>query len=196
MKEKLKVFISSLSDIEIDEQLSDILKWAKLYQELLEKEKLKRIFKGNITSSDIFFHTDISKSEMFDETEFELFDDVQLIDEDVFDDDLDSLDDVQNSIDFRLAMQIQEDIAELSLEETKELVEKLKTVQKSNLDPQKVAEIHFELEACELHILELSEETQETCSNCGAEIAPNAVFCGNCGKRLNEKTLNKKNEII
>jgi len=170
---KMERFVSSLTDQEIECQLKDIFDWARVYKELLETEQTYRRRNGNSQieshSSNIFDDTD-----MFDDT-----DDACEISQDVDEDIV--------TVDYELAQMIQQKVATFSAEKTREQLEKLKQIPTYSLSPEDVAQLQYEIETCELHLFELTGETDEggcICPSCGAELETNAKFCGKCGKAI------------
>lgn len=165
MIKKLECFVASLSDQEIDCQLGDIFEWAKTYKELLEKEKAYRR-KGqlrNNSGDSAGIYTDIQED---------------------YDYESNANGAEEAAIDFELAQMIQQKVSAFSAEKTKEQLEKLKQIPPCTVDPQDLAQLQYEIEACELHLFELTGETSEgniICLSCGEEIEPNAKFCGRCG---------------
>ena len=241
MIEKLKHFVASLTNQEIDEQLNDIFDWAKKYQGLLEEEKRARRSTVGQNRWDQHNNSSNSPKDTICETfadefpeddvvlEYELepiekpygfsdangwAEDIKKLDsEEIFQryrNELDwtveyrylcyvellrrqeSTQDLYGrtqvsdiSVDFRVVQQIQNTIANLSLEQTKNRLIKLQQIPEYGLTEEKIAELKFEIETCEFHIYELMGNEGLLCPQCGSEIEENAVFCGNCGKRLN-----------
>lgn len=171
MKEKLERFVASLSDQEIDRQLGDIFEWAKTYKELLEKEKAyRRKSQLSNNSGMAINYGDFAG----------IYTDV----EEDYDCESNANGAEEASIDFELAQMIQQKVSAFSAEKTKEQLVKLKQIPPYTVDPQDLAQLQYEIEACELHLFELTGETSEgniICLSCGEEIEPNAKFCGKCG---------------
>lgn len=242
MENKIKNFITSLSDKEIEEQLKDIFGWAKQYQELLEEEQYYRRNNATRTPWQPYNYLSSQEEEPICETfadeiveeaavfEYELIplempenffdaygweDDIKaLSNEEIYqryqnEDDwtveyrflcykelqersqeagtlnIDThIDDAPISLDYRVVQQIQDCISRLSLDETRSRLIKLQQIPEGKLNAEKRAELHFEIEACELHIYKLSGKEELICPHCGAEIEPNALFCGSCGTRV------------
>ena len=171
MKKKLESFVSTLSDDDINQQLNDILEWAKTYKELLEKEKAYRREGQLRNKSALVINYGDSAGTYTD------------VGED-FNYEFSANDAEEASIDFKLAQMIQQKVSAFSAEKTKEQLEKLKQIPPYTVDPQDLAQLQYEIEACELHLFELTGETSEgniICLSCGEEIEPNAKFCGKCG---------------
>lgn len=170
MNKKFEAFISTLSDNEIDEQLSDIFGWAKEYQDLLEKERCKRRDKRFSTASD---GSVPSENDL-------LLNDIEMSNEYAFTD-------AETSVDFYVTEQIQSRISGLSADETKERLTKLQTLAQGYLSAQEKAEIQFEIDTCEIHYFDLTGCTIDganICPNCGDELEDGAAFCGKCGTKL------------
>lgn len=171
MIKKLEHFVASLSDQEIDRQLGDIFEQAKTYKELIEKEKAYRRECQLCNNSGLAINFGDSADICTD------------VGED-FNYAFSTNGAEEASIDFELAQMIQQKVSAFSAEKTKEQLEKLKQIPPYTVDPQDLAQLQYELEACELHLFELTGETSEgniICLSCGEEIEPNAKFCGKCG---------------
>jgi len=171
MLKKLEHFVASLSDQEIDRQLGDIFEWAKTYKELLEKEKAYRR-EGQLRSKSALAINYGDSADIYTD-----------VGED-FDCEFSANGAEEASIDFEFAQMIQQKVSAFSAEKTKEQLEKLKQIPPYTVDPQDLAQLQYEIEACELHLFELTGETSEgniICLSCGEEIEPNAKFCRKCG---------------
>ena len=173
MIKKMERFVSSLTDQEIECQLKDIFDWARVYKELLETEQAYRRRNGNYQieshSTNVFDYAN-----MFDDT-----DDVCEISQDGDEDVI--------TVDYELAQMIQQKVATFSAEKTREQLEKLKQIPTYSLSPEDVAQLQYEIETCELHLFELTGETDGgecICPSCGAKLETNAKFCGKCGKAI------------
>ena len=240
MIEKLKPFVASLTNQEIDDQLNDIFGWAKVYQGLLEEEKRSRrstvgrnrweqhnnssngpkdticeTFADEFPENDVVLEYElepIEKPDGFSDVNGWAEDIKRLDSEEIFQRYQNELDwtieyrylcyaellrrkeSVQDfygrtqvsdiSVVFRIVQQIQNTITNLSLEQTKDRLIKLRRIPEYGLTEEKIAELKFEIETCEFHIYELMDNEGLLCPQCGNEIEENAVFCGNCGKRL------------
>ena len=175
MDNKIKVYISSLSDEEIEEQLSDIFDWVKEYQSALKAEQLDRIVrKREMTYSN--FSSATSNSSISCEFENGLNADYSPTDE---------------TLDYLTATAIQNKVIEFSLEKTQESLERLKGISEFTLSFKEKAQLRFEIETCELHLSELihkgSLSDSQTCPICGNRITEDDAFCAVCGSRLQRK---------
>ena len=169
MKKKLMNFVLQLSDVEIEEQLENIFEWAKIYKDLLEKEKQRRQQYSTRDSS-------VEQSYNFNcdyEENAEEFD----VDEDF---------EVSETIDYNLAQMINAKISLLSAEETESRLSKLQTVPLADLSGIEKAQLLYEIEACELHLYELvgPDSDEFICPSCGIVLEEGARFCGKCGYRI------------
>ncbi|MGN0462385.1 MAG: hypothetical protein ACI4HZ_08070 [Ruminococcus sp.] len=179
MINKMKGFISSLTDQEIADQLKDIFDWAKVYKELLEEEQEHR--HNNRNSN---FNISLTSSEESEST-YEDTDDYYDFDPEEFDSE--DFDSVQLAVDFKLAQFIQQKVAGFSAEETKEQLDKLNQISTDNFSPLEIAQLQYEIEVCELHLFELTGKTPDgvsICPYCKGELESNAKFCGKCGASI------------
>lgn len=179
MINKMKGFISSLTDQEIADQLKDIFDWAKVYKELLEEEQE---YRHNNRNSN--FNIPLTSYEESEST-FEDTDDYYDFDPEEFDSE--DFDSVQLAVDFKLAQFIQQKVAGFSAEETKEQLDKLNQISTDDFSPLEIAQLQYEIEVCELHLFELTGKTQDgvsICPYCKGELEPNAKFCGKCGASI------------
>ncbi len=174
MKKKFKAFVSQLSDDEINEQLENIFEWAKLYKDLLEEEKRKR---RNSPIGSVY----IGKLGFDDyEPDFDEFEDEENVEEYV-----EEYVELSQTIDFNLAQVIHQKVSLLSEDETKERLAKLKSVYTGNLSNEEKAQLLYEIEECELHLFDFTEDNENiVCSRCGNVIDENAKFCGVCGNKI------------
>lgn len=180
MINKMKGFISSLTDQEIADQLKDIFDWAKVYKELLEEEQEYRHNNRNSSLTSYkepqFAYEDTDnyydfESEEFDSEEF----------------DSGEFDSEELAVDFEIAQFIQQKVAGFSAEETKEQLDKLNQISTDDFSPLEIAQLQYEIEVCELHLFELTGKTPDgvyICQYCKAELEPNAKFCGKCGASI------------
>lgn len=171
MIKKTERFVASLTDREIDAQLNDIFEWAKVYKEILEKEKRRR--KNNKRFSDMrLTENDAEDRKLYDEE----------IDEGSYR--TGSFFDESPAIDYNLSQMIYRKVSSYSAEKTKEQLEKLKQLPTGHLSPEDTDELQFEIDTLELHLFELTGEAADSfvCPFCGAPLEQNAVFCGKCGK--------------
>lgn len=169
MKSKIKEFIISLSDLEIEEQLENIFEWAKIYKDLLEEEKQRRQQYSTRDSS-------IEQSYNFNcdyEENAEEFD----VDEDF---------EVSETMDYNLAQMINAKISLLSAEKTEERLSKLQIVPLDDLSDEEKAQLSYEIEVCELHLFELvgMDRDEFVSPSCGIALEEGARFCGKCGYKI------------
>lgn len=171
MIKKLERFVASLTDQEINAQINDIFDWARVYKELLETEQAHRRSNNNINqrSSPTRYNEPITNyGECDDGFNYEI------IDEEL----------TGMSVDYDLIQVINRKISGLSVEKTREQLDRLKQIPTYNLSPSEMSQLQYEIEVCELHLLELIGETEDDscfCSCCGSELESNAKFCGKCG---------------
>lgn len=174
MKKKLESYVSTLSDDEINQQLNDVLEWAKIYKELLEKERAYRRESQLRNNSGVAINYGDPAG---------IYTDV----EEDYDCESNANGAEEASIDFELAQMIQQKVSAFSVEKTREQLEKLKQISPYTLDPRDLAQLQYEIETCELHLFELIGESPDgnrMCPSCGEEIEPNAKFCGKCGAEV------------
>lgn len=175
MKQKMERFVASLTDQEIDCQLKDFFEWASVYKELLETEQSSRrnnqgFAHGGSPISFVNIDSVYEEPEENYEYESRVEDNVEEL-----------------SIDFDLAQMIQQKVSTFSEEKTREQLEKLKQIPTHALTPRDLAQLQYEIEACELHLFELTGETPDgsrVCPSCGTELEANAKFCGKCGTAI------------
>ena len=170
LKEKLKNFVAQLSDDEIDEQIENILEWAKIYKDLLQDEKQRR--QRHLSS-----HFPVEQTYKIDcAREYE-----ETVEELGFDADFD----LSETIDYNLAQIIQQKTARLSIEETEKRLDKLKSISDTDLSDIEKTQLLYEIETCELHLYELTGVSEDVdCPSCGANLEDGAKFCSNCGLKL------------
>lgn len=169
MKRKLERFVASLTDQEIDNQLEDIFEFAKVYKTLLEKEKADRQMRKILPDS---------KDIQNDYHEYEEHEEVYEYEDD------------EPDIDYELAQAVLEKVSALSCDETRDRLERLRNISSDALSSEELAILQYDMEVCELHLLELTGKTADgtkICPVCSSELDTDARFCGNCGSavRLN-----------
>lgn len=70
------------------------------------------------------------------------------------------------SLDFDLVQMIQQKVSTFSAEKTREQLEKLEHISTHARAPKDLAQLQYEIEACEIHLFELTSETADGCSVC------------------------------
>lgn len=183
MKNKLKHFISNLTDDEIDEQLKDIFGWAKIYQKLLEDERYNRF------NTSVLFNTSESMSPNYDNSYNEndklLYNQEYIEFENQIENGTET--DTDTILDYYLVEAIQEKVSCFSVEETQEKIIELKNLNTNSFSKKELAQLNFEIDCLELHYFELAGTTNEgkmKCPNCECELEENAKFCGKCGAKI------------
>ncbi len=180
MIEKMKQFVASLTDEEIDSQIKDIFEWAKKYKELLESEKAYRSGQKN-GNDNIITPSTYSKDVCFEDNNEANYDYNNVEYEEKG---------IENpTVNFELAQIIQNKVATFSVEKTKEQLEKLKNIPTNNLNSIDLAQLKYEIEVCEIHLFELTGKTldgESVCMTCGAELEGNAKFCPKCGSAVQD----------
>lgn len=169
MINKLKQFISDMTDDEIDEQLKDIFGWAKIYQKLLEDERYYRLI--------------LHDNDSFNEDD-RLLNNQEYIE---FENEAETETDTDTILDYYLVETIQEKVSCFSAEETKEKIKELNNLKTNGFSKKKLAQLYFEIDCLELHYFELVGTTSEgkmICPNCGCELELNEKFCGKCGTKI------------
>lgn len=163
MTDKLRQFVASLSDDEIESQLDEIFEWAKVYKELLEEELDRR------QSSEDYGCFSFVPSETKDD-EFEP----------VFDSTSES-----TAVDYELAEKSRQAVSCYSEQETRVQLDRLKQISSQNLSPKEAALLQYQIELCELRIFELTGKAADNlCPACGQELEIGARFCGKCGAAI------------
>lgn len=183
MVNKLKCFISNLTNDEIDEQLKDIFGWAKIYQKLLENERYNRF------NTSVSFNTSESMSPNYNNSYNEdnkLLNNQEYIElENQFE--IGAETDTDTILDYYLVEAIQEKVSCFSVEETKEKIKELNNLNTNGFSKKELAQLNFEIDCLELHYFELAGTTSEgkmICPNCECELELNAKFCGKCGAKI------------
>ena len=144
---KMREMSSALSDDEISIQIENVVAWAEQYKELLVNELLQR-------GHEVLDVQDESAGQ-YDE---------YIDDEDEFCTDENAAHAeiiVDETIDYNLAQMIQQKVAAFSVEETKEALQKLRGVPEYSLSAEELAQLHYEIYACELHLFELIGDVNE-----------------------------------
>ena len=144
---KMREMISALSDDEISIQIENVVAWAEQYKELLVNELLQR-------RHEVLDVQDESAGQ-YDEyidNEDDFYTDENAAHTEVI---------VDETIDYNLAQMIQQKVAAFSVEETKEALQKLKGIPEYSLSAEELAQLHYEIYACELHLIELIGDVNE-----------------------------------
>lgn len=100
----------------------------------------------------------------------------------------------ENAVDYRLAQMIQQKVSTLSAQKTKEQLEKLKQIPAHTLSPKDLVQLQYEIEACEIHLLELGEGTADAsnvCPSCGTALEAHARFCSKCGTAIQQAVIHE-----
>lgn len=82
---------------------------------------------------------------------------------------------------------IQQEVSSFSAEKTRDQLKKLKQIPTHILTLEDLAQLQYEIETCELHLFELTDETADgsnVCSSCGTELEAHAKFCSKCGTAI------------
>lgn len=170
---KFREFVSDLSDEEITNQLNDILEWAKVYKRALEDEKRKRLRNG--LGSIALQETKIDYQSNYSEDDFY---------ETMTDQDSDSLED-SFALDYYTIQAINRKVESMNEEELETNLSRLKSISKDDLTVEQAAQLQFEIEACELHLISIKGTNEGViCPLCGKELPYGAAFCTKCGAKL------------
>ena len=130
---KMCEMISALSDDEISIQIENVVVWAEQYKELLVNELLQRGHEYIDDEDEFCTDENAAHAEII----------------------------VDETIDYNLAQMIQQKVAAFSVEETREALQKLKGVPEYSLSAEELAQLHYEIYACELHLFELIGDVNE-----------------------------------
>lgn len=143
---KIREMLSELSDDEITIQIESIVEWAERYKELLLDELLQR---GHDVQ-DVQGESAVPSDEYTDEDD--AFYAVEELDEDASHAEIV----IDETIDYNLAQMIQQKVAAFSVAETEEALQKLKSIPEYMLSAEELAQLHYEIDTCELHLFELT----------------------------------------
>lgn len=144
---KVCKMISALSDDEVVAQIDNILEWAERYKKLLADELLQR---GH-TEQPVHDESAVQVDKYTDE------DDGFCTDEDLSR----SAFVVDETIDYNLAQMIQQKVAAFSIAETEEALQKLRSIPEYRLSEDEQAQLHYEIDTCEIHLFELTGDVNE-----------------------------------
>lgn len=175
MIKKMERFVSSLTDQEIDCQLTDIFEWARVYKELLETEQAYRQNNRryvDASPSRTIVETDCEYED--NEDSYELVEPTEVSSDEI-------------TVDYEFAQMIQQKVSMFSVQKTKEQLERLKQIPTHTLSPEDFSQLQYEIETCELHLYELTGETPDgnnICPSCGTELEAHAKFCSKCGTAI------------
>lgn len=143
---KMREMLSELSDDEITIQIENVVKWAERYKGLLVDELLHR----GQGVQDVHDEGAVLYDEHTDEEDSFYTDDE--LDEDEFPAEIV----VDETIDYNLAQMIQQKVAAFSVAETEEALQKLRSIPEYSLSAEELAQLHYEIDTCELHLFELT----------------------------------------
>ena len=93
----------------------------------------------------------------------------------------------ETAVDYKLAQIIQQKVSTFPVQKTREQLERLKQIPVHTLSPEDLAQLQYEIEACEIHLLELTEKNADRsniCPVCGTESEAHAKFCSKCGTAI------------
>ena len=183
MINKLKQFISDMTDDEIDEQLKDIFGWAKIYQKLLEDERYYRFNTSAVFNTSESAYPNYNDSFNGDDR---LLNNQEYIEFET-ETETEAETDTDTILDYYLIETIQEKVSCFSAEETKEKIKELNNLKTNGFSKKELAQLYFEIDCLELHYFELVGTVSEgkmICPNCGCEPELNAKFCGKCGVKI------------
>lgn len=143
--DKMREMISTLSDDEIIVQFDNTVNWVELYRKLLADELLKRGHNGAIHDERSIQYDDCADKENVAYTDEKLGEDVppsEIVG--------------AETIDYNLALMVQQKIAAFSVEETKAALQRLRGIPECSLSEEELAQLHYEIDTCELHLFELT----------------------------------------
>ena len=147
---ELRKTISTLSDEQVTTHFNSVIEWAKRYKALLMEELLQRGHDVQVVQAQDFNASSQSSLEIR-ENDFDSFDDE---DPEEVPSSCDAA--VSDTIDFNLAQMIQRKVAAFTIAETEEALEKLRNVPEYLLSAEEVAQLHYEIDTCELHLFDLT----------------------------------------
>lgn len=144
---KMREMVSALSDDEISIQIENVVAWAEQYKELLVNELLQRGHEVPDVQDD-----SAGQYDEYTDDEDKFYSDENAAHTEIV---------VDETIDYNLAQMIQQKVAAFSVEETKEALQKLRGIPEYSLSAEELAQLHYEIDTCELHLFELIGDINE-----------------------------------
>ena len=184
-------FISTLSTDELENQLADILSFAREYQQLAADELNKRNRPVSIKGLMPDALADSSKSNY-------VFTNGKDIDDEENFDEIADICTNESSLDYYTSTRIQQAVESYGEDELQDRINEINEALKKPLTDDARATILYEKELCEFHLSIIHGEEEQSddsytesdaaissnvCRNCGADLHSATIFCPKCGTR-------------